>query len=301
MVGLFISNNAYGQEIFILGGVRITPKVSTYSYMEGFHQSIGGNFGGEILHINEGHADTVDQYSHRDGILLLASYDFRFFDERLIIRPLVGPYFFCDTRDGGSQIKNGIGGYAGAGINLYLGSDKRFFITTRVGYVLANESSNSFSFLAGAGFHLDPLKKKASETEDEKINEVSLGFGKAIPNINVSGHKEDSLALSLQLRRKLFDYADLTGGFISEGYRKGIVMMPQAVIKISDKISAGIGAGPYVSYEDRAIKLNGAVAITAAYEFNNGGLVLRGTFMRILASETNASSDFFVTEIGYRF
>lgn len=300
LVGLLIFNGvACGQEIFTFGGISNTREVSTYNYAVGFHHSISGNFGGEILYVNNGHTDTENQYSHRDGILILLSYDIRLFNDRLVVRPLIGPYFFCDTQDEGAQIKNSIGGYAGIGANLYLGSDKRFFITTRAGYVLANESPNSFSFLVGAGFHFDPPKKENFRTRDERINEISFGIGQTMLNVKNSPRK-NSLALSLQLRRKLFEYVELTGGFISEGERKGILMMPQAVIKISDRLNVGIGIGPYISNEDRAIKLNEAAAITAAYEFN-GGIVLRGTFIRILASQANDSSDFFTTSVGYRF
>lgn len=296
LAGLLMPYNVSGQEILILGGASDTQKVSTYGYAVGFHHNISGNFGGEILYVNDGHADKDDQYSHRDGVLLLMSYDIRLFNERLVIRPLIGPYFFCDTQDGGVQIKNGIGGYAGIGMNLYLDPAKKFFIMVRAGYVVADESPNSFSFLVGGGFRFDPLKNTEG---GERINEISLGFGQTTPNAKNSS-KEDSLAISLQLRRKLFDYIDIAGGFISEGERQGIMVMPQAVIKISDKMSAGIGIGPYISYEDRMIKINGAAAMTAAYEFD-GNFVLRGTFMRILALQPSESGDFFVTSVGYRF
>jgi hypothetical protein len=303
MAGLLMSSNVYGQErkseLFMLGGINGTDKERTYIFESGIWLPLGSDFGGQLSYVNEGHIDG-SRYSHRDGLSVLTTHDFPFFDGRLVVRPKVGPYFFCDTQDNGTQIETNIGGRVGVATNLYLSSKKNFFITTEVGYIWAINSRDSYFFLAGAGFVLGVSSSKDG-ADGEKLNEISLGFGKALPNIK-NGFDKDGTAFELEFRRKVFKYVEFTSSFISEGdYRKGVAVIPEAVIKIQNTpISLGLGAGPYFSYEEHNFRANGVVAITAAYEFYDN-LVLRGTFKRVVASYQDGSSDIFTASFGYRF
>jgi hypothetical protein len=304
------------QELSGLAGTSdATPaRESTYAWQLEYLEGLGEHFAYSLDYLNEGHITA----HHRDGDAILIWGRRDFFDRHLALGAGVGPYYYFDTLQAGTNSYNNDHGW-GAMVSYTATwyTAERLFYQVRLNWVYTdNRSFDTRSLLFGFGYQLappsstGPLNNAPPQREDTTKNEVTVFYGNTILN---SFGSEPANSCVIEYRRHLSRYVDWTLSYLYEGEndnfgRSGVTsQLWFGRSFFSDHLSVGFGAGGYATLEYRNAQahndsdtfLSGIVTMTTSYRFLPQWSV-RISWNRIVTNY-NADADGILVGIGYHF
>ncbi len=305
------------QELTLFGGVTksIEPDASTYAWKLEYRQGLGEHFEFSYCWLNEGHVPD----HHRDGHSLQLWARQNLADRRLSLALGAGTMRYYDTAgtgvEGTYDDVHGWAGIASADVAWYAG--KRWVVRAEVNRTFAGSKSiDTWDVLAGIGYQLTPPEEPGprawpeEQAEDTTRNEVTAFVGRTVVN---SFNSSESVAASLEYRRGLGRYFDLSASFLYEGdsrvVRRGgfIVQGWFGRAFFQDRFTVSLGFGAYIAVDKREDPASGdsggttAAVITPSisYRFNEHWLG-RFSWNRI-ATTYDRDTDVFQIGVGYRF
>ncbi len=303
---------AFAGEISLLGGYGVIdkPVERTFAWQVQYMEGLGDNFAYSLSYLNQGHFIA----HHRDGNAANFWLRTNLLDRQLSLGIGVGGLYYYDTKqpaDGSTAHDvHGFGTMANVAATWYTKS--RWFYSVQGYWVRGDTSFDSVTALAGIGYQLDvppskgPDVKAVDRTESTIDNELTLFGGETIVNIPGDGN---SRAAALEYRRGLMHYLEWTVGALYEGRsslidRYGLTtQLWLAKPFLNDRISLGIGIGPYFAKDLRHGTGQERIPIifstTGSYRIGQNWL-LRATWDRII-TRYDRDSDIFLGGIGYRF
>lgn len=308
----FLACPAFAGEISILGGYGATdkPVEKTFAWQVQYMEGLGDHFAYSLSYLNQGHFIS----HHRDGNAANLWVRTNLFDRQLSLGLGIGGLFYYDTQTpangGPAEDLHGWGTMANVAATWYTKS--RVFYQVQGYWVRGNNSFNTLTALAGIGYQLDapptqgPDVKGTRLTERNTDNELTIFGGETVVNIPGDGK---SPALALEYRRGLWRYVEWTAGALYEGKsalidRYGVTtQLWLAKPFLDDRISLGIGAGPYFAVDRRRdtkqVRMPIIFSTTGSYRIGENWLV-RATWDRIITTY-DRDTDIFLGGIGYRF
>jgi len=312
VMSVFLASPAVAGEISLLGGYGATdkPVEKTFAWQVQYMEGLGDHFAYSLSYLNQGHFIS----HHRDGNAANLWVRTNLLDRQLSLGAGIGGLFYYDTQNsvngGPSRDLHGWGTMASVAATWYTKS--RLFYQVQGYWVRGNNSFDTLSALVGIGYQLDappsqgPDVKGTRLTERDTENELTLFGGETVVNIPGDGH---SRALALEYRRGLWRYLEWTAGALYEGRsslidRYGLTtQLWLAKPFLDDRISLGIGAGPYFAVDRRLDTKNVRVPIifstSGSFRINQDWLI-RATWDRIITTY-DRDTDIFLGGIGYRF
>lgn len=303
---------AFAGEISFLGGYGWTdkPVERTFAWQLQYMEGLGEHFAYSISYLNQGH---FFQH-HRDGNAANLWVRTNLLDKQLSLGVGVGAIYYYDTIIPGNgdsaRDVHGWGTMANVAATWYTKS--RWFYQMQGYWVRGGESFDSLSALAGIGYQLDAPPVKGPDVKGTRLsertteNELTVFGGETVVNIPGDGH---SSAIALEYRRGLWRFLEFTAGAIYEG-RSALIDRYGLTTQIwlakpflDDKISLGVGIGPYFALDRRLKTQQGRMPImfstTGSYRFNENWLI-RATWDRVITTY-DRDTDIFLGGIGYRF
>jgi len=307
---------AWAGEISLLGGYGWTnkpidkPIERTYAWQVQYMEGLGDNFAYSLSYLNQGHFIS----HHRDGNAANLWVRTNLLDRQLSLGVGAGGVFYYDTKQpvngGPAQDVHGWGTMLNVAATWYTRS--RVFYQLQGYWVRGGHSFDSLTTLAGIGYQLDAPPSKGPDVqgvhqrERTTDNEMTAFGGETVVNIPGDGH---SSAVALEYRRGLWRYLEWTAGALYEGRsslidRYGLTtQLWLAKTFFDDRISLGIGGGPYFALDRRndtnkvrypiIFSTTGSCRISQAWH-------IRATWDRIITTY-NRDTDIFLGGIGYRF
>lgn len=315
LVGAAFVSAVHAQELSVLGGwLRADrPGESAYSWGFTYLQALDEHNALSYSWLNEGHV----QDNHRDGFALQYWWRTAFFDQRLSLAAGVGGYNYFDTiatADDKRYIdSHGWGAIFSLSATWF--TDERLFYQVRLNEILASGSYNTFSAMFGIGYELDAPKGHGSlsgGTSDSMSSGNQITAMAGWTEVN-SLSSPGAAAYGFEYRHGFGRYIDATISWINEGHtelntRSGAAA--QVWVRRSffnDKLSLGVGAGPYYATDTHRIKdgtdTSGNVSLlltmSAAYNVTRHWYV-RASWNRVMTTY-DKDSDIYLGGIGYRF
>jgi hypothetical protein len=314
------AGSAAAGEVFALFGSSQETNSSSHSlgYQGEYREGLGENLAVSASYLNEGHLP----FHHRDGLVPLMLWGrTNLLERRLSLAAGVGPYLYADTVTtpaGLARNEHGAGCVLGASATWYFQS--RLLLQTRVNWAMTKSSIDTITALAGIGYQLDappalgPLPKPPPQREKTTNNELTLFLGQTVVNNPGSA---SSLAYSVEYRRGLFPYLDLTAAWLNErnnklARRNGMITEVWLVRDfLDDHLALGCGAGTYLTLDKRrdvppgeggTSSASGIISATVSlrnFSFSPG-LTARAIMNRIVTNY-DKDTDVFLFGIGYRF
>lgn len=262
-------------------------------------------FSTSISYLNEGHFNA----HHRDG--MACQIWLRLDAPKLVLAAGSGPYAFCDTTDGGDNIrfrnKHGIG--LVSSMTMKWRTASRLKPVFRCNWIVTGEI-DTFSFLTGLELNINgmdsgiPSRLVAPEPTVYR-NEITLFTGKTIVN---SYSSRDLMPWSLEYRRQICRHVEGTVAGLYEGHdrvldRAGIAAQLWLVDSLDDlPLRLGLGTGAYFAGDrsgDGHEMLAGIVSITGSWQFHPRHN-LRVTWHRVV-SDYNRDTDIILVGVGRCF
>ena len=270
---------------------------------------LGDNFAYSLSYLNQGHFIS----HHRDGNAANLWVRTNLFDRQLSLGIGAGGLFYYDTKqpvNGTAQDVHGWGTMVNVAATWYTRS--RVFYQLQGYWVRGGHSFDSLTALAGIGYQLDAPPSKGpdvqgvQQSERTTDNEITVFGGETVVNIPGDGR---SGAIALEYRRGLWKYLEWTAGALYEGRsslvdRYGLItQLWLAKNFLDDRISMGIGGGPYISIDRRndinRVRFPIIFSTTGSYKISQDWDI-RATWDRIITTY-NRDSDIFLGGLGYRF
>lgn len=313
----FAASAARAQEFTLFGGASTAKDLGdkTYGWKIEYRQGLGDYFEFSYSWLNEGHVTD----HHRDGHTLQLWLRDTFFDRKLSVALGAGPFRYYDTAsantEAGYSDVHGFAGIFSADVAFYLGN--RWLLRTEVNRTVAGSKSiDTFNFLLGLGYQLTapdspgprPWPERQAETTSN--NEVTVFLGRTVVN---SFESEKSVAASVEYRRPLNRYFDVSASFLYEGdsqvVRRGgfIVQGWFGRAFFEDRLTLSLGAGVYIAVDKRQLDapgnssgtLAGMVTPSVSYRFAEhwDG---RFSWNRTVTTY-DKDTDVFLIGLGYRF
>jgi hypothetical protein len=307
---------AFAGEISVLGGYGWTdkpldkPTERTYAWQVQYMEGLGEHFAYSLSYLNQGHFIS----HHRDGNAANLWARTNLLDRQLSLGLGVGGVFYYDTKEPAngspSQDVHGWGTMANVAATWYTKS--RLFYQLQGYWIRGGNSFNTLSALAGIGYQLDapptegPDVNGTHQSERTTDNELTVFGGETVVNIPGDGH---SGAFALEYRRGLWRYLEWTAGALYEGKsslidRYGLTTELWLAKKfLDDRISLGIGIGPYFALDRRndSNKLRYPIIFSTTGSFRvSQHWLIRATWDRIITTY-DRDTDIFMGGIGYRF
>lgn len=310
----------HGQELTVLYGAtnELRSPDHSFAYQVEYRQALGEHFAWSASYLNEGHLPN----HHRDGLAPLNLWGrVNMLDRRLSLAAGAGPYLFADTTTppgGVPQDRHDVGGLAALSATLYL--DYRLLLEARVNWVVTEKTIDTLTTLVGIGIQLEPppgagpVARPRSEGHEATKNEITAFVGETAVN-NPGSPK--SVAWSVEYRRGLFSFLDVSAAWMNEGdnrliRRNGIITEGWLVRDFWEThLSLGGGVGAYFAVDKRggphpgqggSAFASGVMSATASLR-NFGFLphvTTRFTFNRIITNY-DKDTDTFMFGIGYQF
>jgi hypothetical protein len=313
-VGL-ASPHAQAQEFSVFAGPLKSDSQNTYSWEANYRESIGPYAAWSFSWLNEGHIPD----HHRDGQTVQIWGRMPLWNNRLELSAGVGPYRYFDTSEAqsGGDYSNthGWGGVFSLRAAYYF--DSRWIAELKLNRVQVFGGPNTTALLFGVGYQLDapdgpgPRSRPVSRTANVTNNEVTVMVGTTILN---SLDSESNVAESIEYRRGLWHYLDVTASYLHEGghvqsRRDGIAAQLWATRAFfNDRLTLGVGAGPYLSITQNDDlpqnrtgdgRFAGLVSMSASYRFDKRWLA-RVTWNRMV-TRYDRDADIIEGGIGIRF
>ncbi|WP_310358492.1 hypothetical protein [Paraburkholderia strydomiana] len=317
LIGIFLvlSSPASAQEFSLLAGPLISDSANTYSWNATYREGLGRFAAWSFSWINEGH---IPQH-HRDGQAVQAWGRLPLWSNRLELSAGTGPYRYFDTTaaQSGGDYSNTHGWSLLWSMRAAYYFDRRWIAQAQLNHVQAFGGPDTTALLFGIGYQLEnkgepgPRQRPIPRTSKVTSNEVSVMLGKTILN---SENSEPANAGSLEYRRGLLRYVDVTASYIHEGgkiqsRRDGIAAQLWATRAFfDDGFTLSVGVGPYVSItqndglaQNRTGdgRISALVAVSASYRLGNHWLT-RITWNRVV-TRYNRDTDLIEAGVGLRF
>jgi hypothetical protein len=308
---------ASAQEVTLFGGstTSIDLNEKTYAWKLDYRQGLAKNFEFSFSWLNEGHVTN----HHRDGYTIQLWLRDTIFDNRLSLALGAGPFRYYDTAtantvDGYSDV-HGFAGLFSLDAAYYIG--KRWILRSEVNRSVAGSKSiDTWDFMIGLGYQLSapdspgPRDVPPRQAEPTTNNEITLFLGRTVVN---SFESQKSVAGSLEYRRGLSRYFDVSASFLYEGdsdvVRRGgfIVQGWFGRAFFNDHLALSVGGGLYIAVDKRHIDepgdkggtLAGIVTPSVSYRFGEHWDT-RFSWNRILTTY-DKDTDVFQLGLGYRF
>jgi hypothetical protein len=215
---LVFSAPASAQEFSLLAGPLFSDSANTYSWSASYREGLGRFAAWSFSWINEGH---IPEH-HRDGQTIQAWGRLPIWNDRLELSAGTGPYRYFDTTAAGSG-----GDYSnthGWGVLWSMRAayyfDRRWIAQAQLNHIQVFGGPDTTALLLGIGYQLEakgepgPRERAVPRTSKVTNNEVTIMLGKTTLN---SGNSESANAGSLEYRRGLWRYVDVTASYIHEG------------------------------------------------------------------------------------
>jgi hypothetical protein len=306
------------QEVTVLGGVTNASdfRQSSYAWQVDYRQDFFRNLAASVAYINEGHVPG----HHRDGSAIEAWGRLPFAQNRFSVAFGVGAYYYYDTQldSSGSTVNiHGTAPIFSVAATGYL-SD-RVLYRFMLNHINPAHEMKTDTAVLGVGYWFGRGEKPtpgrlgdAPEQEGFKTqNEIAVFGGQSVVNTFFS---QAARAYAVEYRRGFLPHLDWTASYIYEGNpeivrRSGIASQVWAVNTFfQDRISVGIGLGPYVFIDRKhpvsSGRANPAAIAPLASLTVSGGLsenwVARVVFHRVTSSY-NRDADIFLLGIGRRW
>jgi hypothetical protein len=320
MLFLVPAGPVWAGEVFVsYGGTKeMGSRSDSFAYQVEYREGLGEYWAVSASYLNEGHVPD----HHRDGLAPLTLWvRTNLLDRQLSLAVGAGPYFYADTTrtpQGEPSNEHGVGGLLGASATWYL--ESRLLFQARVNWAVTTDSIDTVTALLGIGYQLDaypeagPLPKPPRQRERTTEHELTLFLGQTVVN-NPGSPK--SLAWSVEYRRGLFPYLDLTAAWMSEGNnelirRNGAITQLWLVRSfLDDYLTLGCGLGGYFAVDKRrdphpgeggsafAAGIMSATASLRNFSFDPN-LTVRFVMNRIL-TDYSKDTDIFLIGVGYQF
>lgn len=299
---------AHAQELSLYTGVlapdNALPWVRAWGF--GYRRAFSERTALSFEWLNEG----AVRNNHRDGLAFQYWWRMPLFDRRLSIDAGIGPYVFFNTTSNGLRDDHGWAALMSVAATWY--ASHRLFYQLRLNQVVAANSFDSTSLMFGIGYQLDAPRARGP---------LGGGPGDSVPagdqltalvgqsTVNNRG-TPDSFAWAIEYRHGLGRYFDATLSWLDEGStnlsdRRGVAA--QLWLRrsfMADRLSLGIGAGPYYAIERRTPDGNGSpvsllFTMTAAYNVSRHWSA-RLEWHRVMTTY-DKDSDVLLAGVGYRF
>jgi hypothetical protein len=317
LTGVFfvLSPLASAQEFSLLAGPLVSDSANTYSWEASYREGLGRFAAWSFSWINEGH---IPEH-HRDGQTLQAWGRLPLWNDRLEISAGTGPYRYFDTtaaRSGGDYSNtHGWGVLWSMRAAYYF--DRRWIAQAQLNHAQVFGGPDTTALLFGIGYQLEtkgepgPRQRALPRTSTVTNNEVTMMLGKTILN---SDNSESANAVSLEYRRGLWRYVDVTASYIHEGghiqsRRDGVAAQLWATRAFfDDRLTLSAGVGPYISItqndglpQSRASdgRISALVGVSASYRLGQHWLT-RITWNRVV-TRYNRDTDLIEAGVGLRF
>jgi hypothetical protein len=308
---------AEAQELHGFGGLMQHTEAGerSYSWQLEYQEGLGEHFAYSISYLNEGH---VPEH-HRDGQMAQLWTRTNLLDRRLSLAAGLGPFRYFDTTaaKAGASYQNDHGWGVAMSLAATWYTADRWLFQLRTNVVETASSIDTISTLIGIGYQLEPpptrgpLPMASPQRRKTTDNELTVFLGRTIVN---SFSSEHSIAAAVEYRHGLWRYVDWTVGWLFEGdnrltRRNGLTTQLWATRAVlDDRLSLGIGAGPYINVDhyrnplqtsERTRAISGIVTLTASYRLTPDW-ALRSSWNRIVTSY-NRDTDVILAGVGYRF
>jgi len=294
----------------------IDPKQSTYSWQIDYRQDFYRNIAASITYINEGHVPG----HHRDGYAVEAWARMPFAQNRFSVSLGLGTYSFYDTQLMTSGTVENIHGTAPIISVAATGQlSKRAFYRLTLNHILPAHEMKADNAVMGIGYWFGQYEKPTpgglGHAPDEQAsvteNELTIFGGQSVVNTFFS---QSGRAYAIEYRRGIIRHVDWTATLIYEGNpeivrRSGFAAQAWAVNNFfADRVSIGIGLGPYV-YIDRKHPVGtgqlSPAAIAPLASLTLSTRLSEGWYLRLIvdrvASSYNRDADIFLLGLGYRW
>lgn len=317
VIAVFFSSPAHAEELSVLVG-RIEETgardMSTLWQLE-YRQDLTKHFALSVSYLNEGHFPN----HHRDGHAIQLWVQTGFLDGRLSLAGGIGPYLYYDTTPEPAGTfsfnKHGWGALCSASATWY--TESPLFFQLRGNLIESDSAIDTVSAAFGIGYRFDPPSAQQpaeiSPYLDGKTtrNEITVFAGETSVHNRGPSH---STAVGIEYRRSLLRNVDWTASWLYEGEndasrRTGLAAQIWAVKPLlGDRLSLGIGGGPYFAVErlrdpnnDRSGELlaAGLITMTVSYRFQSEWGA-RFSWNRVITNYSR-DSDIWLGGIGYRF
>lgn len=303
---------AFAGEISFLGGYGATnnPVEKTYAWQIQYMEGLGDHFAYSLSYLNQGHFLA----HHRDGNAANIWVRTNLLDKQLSLAAGVGGLFYYNTvlpaNGAPARDMHGWGTMANVAATWYTKS--RWFYQLQGYWVRGGDSFDTLTALAGIGYQLDAPPEPGPDVKGTKLyartteNELTLFGGQTVVNIPGDGK---SAALAIEYRRGLWRFLEVSAGALYEGknaliHRYGLTtQLWLAKPFLHDRITLGIGAGPYFAIDRRIntrdVRIPILFSTTGSYRIGQDWLI-RATWDRVI-TRYDRDSDIFLAGIGYRF
>lgn len=312
---LGMSGSAHAQEFSMLAGPLVSDSANSYSWDANYREGMGRYAAWSFSWLNEGHIPA----HHRDGQSLQLWARLPTWHDRLEWSAGVGPYRYFDTT--AAQAGGDYSNTHGWGILWSLRAayyfDSRWIAELQLNRAHVFGGPDTTAILFGIGFQLDAndgpgaRQEALAHTTNVTNNEVTVMIGETILN---SYSSESALAESVEYRRGLWRFLDVTATYLHEGghiqsRRDGVAAQLWATRAfLDDRLALSAGIGPYVSITqnndlplDRAGdgRISGLVSVSASYRIDPRWLA-RVTWNRVV-TRYDRDTDVIEAGIGLRF
>ncbi|WP_235025559.1 hypothetical protein [Caballeronia terrestris] len=315
LFGAFFPLAASAQEVSMLAGPLVSGSANTYSWAASYREGLGRYAAWSFSWINEGH---IPEH-HRDGQTIQAWGRLPLWNDRLELSVGAGPYRYFDTTaaKAGGDYSNTHGWGVAWSMRAAYYFDRRWIAQAQLNHVQAFGGPDTTAVLFGFGYQLEskgepgPRERALPRTSKVTTNEVTAMVGKTILN---SGSSESATAGSLEYRRGVWRYADVTASYIHEGSenqsrRDGVAVQLWATRAFfDDRLTLSAGVGPYVAITQNDDlpqnrtgdgRISALVSVSASYRLGQHWLT-RATWNRVV-TRYNRDTDLIEAGVGWRF
>jgi hypothetical protein len=295
--GLHISSPIVAQELSLLGGPLVSAGANSYSWGASYREGLGRYAAWSFSWENEGHVPD----HHRDGPALQVWGRLPLWNDRFELSAGVGPYRYFDTTaaQAGGDYSNTHGWGALWSVRAAWYFDRRWIAQMQLNHIQAFGGRDTTALLFGVGYELEgndepgPRQWPIPRTTNVIKNEVTAMVGETILNSNGS---ESAVAASVEYRRGLWRYVDMTVSYIHEGghiqsRRDGAAAQLWATRAFfDDRLTLSAGIGPYVAITQNDDlpqnrtgdgRVSGLVSVSASYRLGQRWLT-RVTWNRVV-------------------
>jgi hypothetical protein len=231
----------------------------------------------------------------------------------------VGPYTYFDTTaaQAGGDYSNTHGWGALWSVRAAWYFDRRWIAQMQLNHAQVFGGRDTTALLFGVGYELDgndepgPRQRPIPRTTNVTRNELTAMFGETILNSNSS---ETAVAESVEYRRGLWRYIDVTASYIHESgrvqsRRDGVATQLWATRPFFDeRLTLAAGIGPYVAITQNDDlpqnrtgdgRISGLVSVSASYRLGRYWLT-RVTWNRVV-TRYDRDTDMVEAGVGLRF
>jgi len=281
----------------LLGGPLVSAGANSYSWGASYREGLGRYAAWSFSWENEGHVPD----HHRDGPALQVWGRLPLWNDRFELSAGVGPYRYFDTTaaQAGGDYSNTHGWGALWSVRAAWYFDRRWIAQMQLNHIQAFGGRDTTALLFGVGYELEgndepgPRQWPIPRTTNVTKNEVTAMVGETILNSNGS---ESAVAASVEYRRGLWRYVDMTVSYIHEGghiqsRRDGAAAQLWATRAFfDDRLTLSAGIGPYVAITQNDDlpqnrtgdgRVSGLVSVSASYRLGQRWLT-RVTWNRVV-------------------